>query len=290
MKSFARAIAATFLLCGTLFCQSPQSPDPWAGVSQALGKAGKLQDGVYKVSFPRSDLNVHIGSTKVLAGAGLGSWVALRQEGSASIADGDLVLLSSEVAPVMAGLQNAGFEITALHNHLLGEEPQVMYMHFFRHGDGVETARALRTALEQTKTPMGPAPQPSGSLPEQKAIEQILGKAGTASGTVVAFSFARSHEISMHRNVLPPTMGMATSINFQPASKGVAATGDFVVREKEVQPVIASLRQGGATVSAIHNHLLDDEPRMVFIHFWIEGAADKVATAMKSTLAATEQK
>ncbi len=267
-----------------------QSQGPWSSVAQALGKAGKLQDGVYKVGFPRNDLNVRIGHTRVLAAAGLGSWIALRAEGNTAIADGDLVLLSAEVPTVMSVLQSAGFEITALHNHLIGEEPQVMYMHFFRRGDAVETARALHNALQKTRTPLGPTPQPTGSLAQQKIIEQVLGKSGTANGPVLAFSFARSHEITMHKSALPPAMGMATAINFQPAGNGVAATGDFVLREREVQPVLASLRQGGAIVAAIHNHLLEDEPRMVFVHFWMEGAADKVAQTMKGALAAAEQK
>ena len=288
-----RALLSLFLLFGITFAQSPSSPsasDPWAALTQAFGRAGKVQDGVYKVSFARSDLNVHIGRTKVLPAAGLGSWIALRSEGNEAVADGDLVLLGSEVAPVMSTLQGAGFEVTALHNHLIKEEPQVMYMHFFRRGDAVETAKTIHAALQQTKTPLGPAPQPSGSLPQQKTIEQILGKTGTTNGPVVAFSFPRSHSIEMHKAALPPAMGMATAINFQPSPEGVAATGDFVLRQREVQPVVKSLMGGGAIVTAIHNHLLDDEPHMVFVHFWMEGSAEKVAQTMKSALNASEEK
>lgn len=211
--------------------------------------------------------------------------MAFRKAESGSITDGDLVLTSDEVNPVISALQAGGLEVSAIHNHLIGEEPQVMYMHFYGQGDLNSMAQALKTALSKTKTPTGPpTPASSQAFAQQKEIEQALGKSGTVNDKVLAFSFSRPSAISMHHQTLPPAMGMATAVNFQPSSKGVAAMGDFVLLEKEVNPVVKSLRKDGITVTAMHNHLLDDEPRMVFVHFWAEGAAQDVAAGLRRAL------
>jgi hypothetical protein len=288
---FLRRASLFFLVCFSIFSIAQQPPAAeWASVPQTLGKSGKLQDGIYKVSFPRSDLDVHIGQTKVEAGAGLGSWMAFRKTSNGVVSDGDLVLLPSEVNPVISALQAGGFEITAIHNHLIGEEPQVMYLHFFARGDLAAVLTTLKKALAETKTPVTEAKsQTNAPFADQKIIETALGKAGAVNGNVLAFGFPRPHPISMHKEMLPPAMGMATAINFQPSPKGVAATGDFVLREDEVQRVVAALRNGSISVTAMHNHLLDDEPRMVFVHFWAEGDAQTVAKALRSALDAATQ-
>ena len=271
-----------FLSCAAF----AQRSEDFSAVAKSLGRAGKLDNGVYKVTFPRTDLKVHIKATAVEPGAGLGSWMAFRRTGNGkAVADGDLVLTSDEVNPVLSALQTGGLEVSGIHNHLIGEEPQVMYVHFFGKGELGSLAEILKTALAKTKTPTGPsAPPSSQSFAQQKVIEQALGKSGTVNGKVLAFSFPRASAISMHHETLPPGMGMATAINFQSSAQGVAATGDFVLLEKEVNPVIKSLRQDGITVTAAHNHLLDDEPRMVFVHFWAEGTAEKVAAGLRHAL------
>jgi Domain of Unknown Function (DUF1259) len=283
---FLRRACLLFLVCFSIFSNAQQPPtDEWAIVPKTLGRTGKLQDGIYKLSFPRSDLDVHIGATKVEAGAGLGSWMAFRKTSNGVVTDGDLVLLSSELNPVISTLQSGGFEITAIHNHLIGEEPQVMYVHFFGRGDLAAVLATLKKALGETKTPVGEAKsQPSPAFPDQKTIETALGKTGAVNGSVLAFGFPRPHPISMHKELLPPPMGMATAINFQPGPKGVAATGDFVLAEDEVQRVVTALRNGNILVTAMHNHLLDDEPRMVFVHFWAEGDAQTVSKALRTAL------
>ncbi|MCU1284252.1 MAG: peptidase [Acidobacteriales bacterium] len=283
-------LVVAFLVCFSCAAQTA-APDEWAPVGKTLGRSGKLQDGVYKVTFPRTDLYVRIGNTKVEAAAGLGSWMAFRKTASgAAIADGDLVLLADEVNPVISALQAGRMEVTAIHNHLIGEQPQVMYVHFFGQGDAQALATTLKSALDKTKTPtVAAASPPAIPFPDQKLIETTLGKSGTVNGKVLAFGFPRPHAISMHKETLPPAMGMATAINFQPSPKGVAATGDFVLGEDEVQRVVAALRKGDIAVTAMHNHLLDDEPRMVFVHFWAEGAAETVAKTLKTALDAVTQ-
>lgn len=262
----------------------PQAPD-WSAAEKILGRAGKVQDGILRIGFPRTDIHAHIGRTPLLPAAALGSWAAFRASGSGVVSDGDLVLLDDEVNPVITNLQEHGFQITALHNHLIGEHPQIMYLHFFARGALTPIAQTLKAALAQTRTPMQPAAQsPAAINYGQKTIEDILGKQGTATGSVLAFNFPHGFAIRMHDEQMPPAMGMATAINFQPAPGGVAATGDFVLRENDVNPVIAELRKGGIMVTAVHNHMLDDEPRMIFVHFWAEGPADTVAKTLRAAL------
>jgi len=280
-----------FLLASFSFAQtSPaQSADEWQPVAKIIGKAGTLQNGVYKIGLPRTDLNVHIGATKVEPAAGLGSWMAFTFAETETICDGDLVLTPDEVNPVISALQAGGIEVSAIHNHLIGEEPQVMYVHFFGKGKRDELAQTLKKALEATKTPMGgiAAAIVLPDLPGQQVIETNLGKKGAQNGAVLQFGFPRQHPIAMHHENLAPSMGMATAINFQRSAKGVAATGDFVLRENEVQGVVKALRAGGIWVTAMHNHLLDDEPRMVFVHFWADGPAEAVSKTLRAALDAS---
>src|SRR5436305_9761259 len=151
-------IASLFLLLASFsFSQtSPKaSSTEWSSVAKIIGKAGTLQNGVYKIGLPRTDLNVHIGGTKVEPGAGLGSWMAFTFAETDTIADGDLVLTADEVNPVISALQAGGIEVSAIHNHLIGEEPQVMYVHFFGKGKWEDLAKTLKSALDATKTPIG---------------------------------------------------------------------------------------------------------------------------------------
>ncbi|HEV2022508.1 MAG TPA: DUF1259 domain-containing protein [Terriglobales bacterium] len=283
-RPFFLSLCLAPLLIATAFAQSAPG---WSFVERTLGRAGKLQDGVYKVAFPRTDLHVRMGRTPVLPAAALGSWMAFRQNdaGTGVVADGDLVLLEPEVNGVISALVEHDIEVSAVHNHLTGEQPEVLYVHFFARGELGKVAQGLKAALDATATPTGPATPSKAALTfDQKSIEEILGKPGTVNGAVLAFSFPRHHAIAMHGATLPPAMGMATAINFQPSPAGVAATGDFVLREAEANPVITALRAGGVKVTAVHNHLLDDNPHAVFVHFWAEGKADAVAKALREAL------
>ena len=287
MKAQPRFLLAFWMVPLLIAAGLAQDSADWGVVERVLGRAGKLQDGVYKVAFPRTDLHVRMGRTKVLAAAALGSWMAFRQDdaGAGVVADGDLVLLEPEVNGVISALVESGIEVSAVHNHLAGEQPEVLYVHFFARGDLGKIARGLKAALAVTATPTGPAAPSKAALTlDRKTIEAEMGKPGTVNGAVLAFSFPRQHAIAMHGAALPPAMGMATAINFQPSPEGVAATGDFVLREAEVNPVIAALRAGGVKVTAVHNHMLEDDPHTVFVHFWAEGKAESVAKSLREAL------
>ncbi len=260
----------------------------WTRVDEALGRAGTVQpDGAYKVAFPRSDLTVTADGVTIKPALALGSWAAFTDNGAHAMAMGDLVLLESEVNPVISALQEAGIEQTALHNHLIGESPRVMYMHFNGHGDAAKLAAALHNALSLTKTPLGP-PAPAAAMAVDLPtadLDRILGHAGKVNGGVDQFGFPRAGKVTEHGMVIPASMGLGTAINFQPTGNGRAAiTGDFVLVGSEVNPVIRALRAGGIEVTALHSHMIGETPRLFFMHFWANDDAVKLAHTLRSAL------
>ena len=286
MKSIVTAAIATLLLAAT-----PTTPTDWTAVEHALGRAGTVQPGdVYKAGFPRTDLAVVADGVTIKAPLALGSWVAFKETAPGqAMAMGDLVLLESEITPVIDTLQRGGIEQSALHNHLTRESPHVMYLHFSGRGDAVKLATTLHDALALTKTPIASPsaapPPPALDLPTAD-LDRILGYAGKANGGVDQFSVPRAEKIIEHGMEIPPSMGMATAINFQSTGDGRAAiTGDFVMIASEVNPVIRALRAGGIEVTALHSHMLDEEPRLFFMHFWANDDAKKLATTLRTALA-----
>ena len=268
----------------------------WKPVETALGKAGSIQPGdVYKVSFPRSDLKVTAAGVELKPALGLGGWVAFKRDGEMTVVMGDLVLTESEVTPVLTKLETGGVEPTALHNHVLNESPRVMYMHIHAMGDGVKIAKTIHDALALTSTPFV---APAASAPntdigiDTKQIDQIMGQNGKVNGGVYQFSIARADEITdsgmmpgEHKMTIPPAMGVAQAINFQPTGGGKAAiTGDFVLIGGEVNPVIRALRENGIEVTAIHSHMLTENPRLFFMHFWANDDALKLAHGLRAGL------
>jgi len=306
---FKRIVMATIVaVLTTIFvlaaCSAPQNGNTpansaqkrgatdWKQVEQALGKAGSLQPGdVYKVSLPRSDLKVTVGGVELKPALALGSWVAFKKTGDMTMVMGDLVLTEDEVTPVLSKLQEGGVEISALHNHVLRESPRVMYTHIHAMGDGVRIAKAIHDALSLSKTPFASATAPTQDIGiDTKQIDQIMGQSGKVNGVVYQYSIARADEISdvsmdAKGTVIPPSMGVAQAINFQPTGGGKAAiTGDFVLLAAEVNPVIKALRQNGIQVTALHSHMLDESPRLFFMHFWANDDAVKLATGLRAAL------
>src|SRR5262245_5100171 len=265
-------------------------PD-WTAVEQALGKSGQVQTGdVFRVGMPRTDLSVTVKGVAVKAGFALGSYAAFKQVGDQAMVMGDLVLLDQEVPAVMSGLLNGGLEVTAVHNHLNEMSPHVMYMHYSGHGDAVQLARALRQALAASGTPLGgpgatPAAAAGPSL-DTKQIEQALGRSGRdIGGGVFQITVPRTESIVEMGHPLLPAMGVVTVLNFQPLADGKAAiTGDFVLLDKEVNPVARTLRQQGIDVTALHNHGLMDTPRLFYMHFWAADDAGKLARGLKAAV------
>jgi len=275
-----------------------RAADPdWKAVEQALGKAGQLMPGdVYRVGMPRTDLSVTVKGIPVKAGFALGSYAAFRQVGDHAMVMGDLVLLDQEVPAVMSALLSGGLEVTAVHNHVNDVSPHVLYMHYGGHGDGVQLAKALRQALAASGTPLGAAASApaavGGPALDTKQVEQLLGRQGRDIGAgVYQVTVPRSETITEMGQPLLPAMGVTTVINFQPLADGKAAiTGDFVLLDKEVNPVARTLRQHGIDVTAIHNHSLMDTPRLFYMHFWAADDAAKLAQGLKAALDQTNSK
>ena len=258
----------------------------WKDVDAALGRSGAMLPGnVYKVSFPRSDLKVTMGNVAVKPALALGSWAAFIPAGSHTMMMGDLVLTESEVNDVISALQAGGIEQTAVHNHLLGESPHVMYLHYSGHGDAVALARALHAALAKTGTPPPSAATPAEPDLPLAALDKIIGAKGKSAGGTYQFGVPRVGEVTDGGMVIPPSAGVATAINFQPTGNGRAAvTGDFVLIASEVNPVIRELRKGNIEVTALHSHMLTESPRLFFMHFWAEDDALSLARTLRAAL------
>ena len=271
------------------------APD-WKPVQEIFGFDGSaLPGGVIRFNMPRSDLHVTAGGVDVKPGLALGGWAALAPMGKGSaMIMGDLVLTADEVPPVTNALLDGGVEVTAIHNHLLGESPQILYLHMGGHGDPVKMAQAVVKAVGTTKTPMPPA---AGSKAEtdlgfdQAAVEKAVGAKGNVSGGVLHFNVPRAEKVSEEGMPTPPSMGMGTAINFQPTGSGKAAiAGDFAMTGKEVGPVLDVLRKNGIVATALHSHALDDVPRLFYMHFWANDDALKLAQALGAALAKTNVK
>src|SRR5437879_11971601 len=256
-------------------------------IDEVLGRPGQKSGDVYRVGFPRTDLHVKIGDIEVRPGLALGSWAAFSGSDEHAMVMGDLVLLEKEVNPVMLKLRAANFDITAVHNHVLDETPQILYMHYLGHGPVVELAKSLRAALSVSQTPLGnPAPaQPREPAAFLKTVEATPGATCAWNGGVLGFGIPRAEPITEDGATLTTPQGVAEAINFQEAGPGkIATTGDFVLIASEVNPVISALEAHDIQVTALHMHMLTENPRLFFMHFWSVGSPDVVAQVIKAAL------
>ncbi len=292
---YMRSVAIMALAAMAVFAASAQTDKPagenteWKSVQTAMGRSGKLQpDGTYKFSMPRKDLKVTVNGTEIKPALALGSWTAFAGAPEHAMVMGDLVLTEDEVEPVMLKLQQEGIQETAVHNHLLHETPRVMYMHIAGHGDAVTMAKAIHDALALTKTPAesgSASAEPQNIGIDTASIESALGHKGKVNGGVFQVSVPRSEKIMDEGMEVPPSMGTATALNFQPTGNGRAAiTGDFVLRADEVNPVLKALRDNGIQVTALHSHMINDQPHLLFMHFWANDDANKLARGLRAAL------
>jgi hypothetical protein len=292
----------SFAACAWLCVALPQpisaqraAPADWSSVEEALGRKGAAQPGeVMRFSFPRRDLNVTVDGVAIRPALALGSWAAFKRVGNGhTMVMGDLVLLDREVNDVVSALQAGGVEQSALHNHVLGASPNTMYLHISAHGDEVKIATAIRAALAKSGTPLDTTP--SGAAPaldlDTAAIRTALGYGGRANGGVYGVNVPRAETIREGQTEVPASMGLTTVINFQPTGNGRAAiTGDFVMVGSEVNKVIRVLRQNGIGITALHSHLIDETPRLYFMHFWANDDAVKLARGLRAALSETNSR
>ena len=276
-------------ICASTSMASAQAID-WQKVDDVLGrKPAAVAGDAHRYGFPRTDLNVTLDGVTIKPALALGGWVAFKPNHGDAMVMGDLVLLETEIAPVMTKLIENGLEITAVHNHLLRANPATFYLHVGGMGDPVKMATAIHAALAQSKTPLD---SPAASSPpaidlDTAQLDQIIGAKGQANGGVYQFGVPRLDPVTMDGMPIAPAgpMGLATGIGFQPTGGGKAAiTGDFVMVSSEVNPVIKKLRANGIEVTALHSHMLDEQPRLFFMHFWANDDAIKLAKGLRSAL------
>ena len=289
MRSFLIAALASATLAGAAGVAAAQEVD-WSKVDSVFNRKPAVGGDVHRYGFPRSDLQVTVDGVAIKPSLALGGWVAFKPAHGGAMAMGDVVLLESEIRPVMDKLIASGIDITAVHNHLLRANPETFYMHISGHGDAEKLATAIRDGLAASKTPLG-APAAAAAPPaidlDTAQLDQIMGVKGNNNGGVYAFGVPRRDQITQGGMALTPPgpLGLATGVGFQPTGSGKAAiTGDFVLLGDEVNPVIRTLRDNGIEVTALHSHMLDEQPRLFFMHFWANDDAIKLAHGLRSAL------
>jgi Domain of Unknown Function (DUF1259) len=285
-----------FFTVGTVLISGAASAQEidWQKVDVAFGRKPAISGDVHRYGFPRTDLSVTLDGVTIKPAFALGGWIAFKPAHDGAMVMGDLVLLETEINPVMTKLIEGGLDIKAVHNHLLRANPATFYMHVGGHGDPGKITTAIREALTVSKTPLGPpaaaaAPPPAIDL-DTARIDQIIGAKGQANGGVYQFGVPRRDLINEGGMQISPVgpMGVATAINFQPTGNGKAAiTGDFVLTANEVNPVIRALRSNDIEVTAVHSHMLDEQPRLFFLHFWANDDAEKLARGLRAAIEKT---
>lgn len=282
------SLSALLMVNGSAHAQD-QGVD-WGQIDEILGRKPAVAEDVHRYGFPRTDLTVTLDGVTIKPALALGGWVAFKRAHEGAMAMGDLVLLESEINPVMLKMIAGGLEITAIHNHLLRANPATFYMHVAGHGDPAKLATVLHDALAESKTPLQVTPSsnpPSAIDLDTAQLDQIIGAKGKTNGGVYQFNVPRRDSVSEGGMPLTPPgpMGVAIGINFQPTGDGKAAiTGDFVLTGDEVNPVVGALRTHGIEVTALHSHMLDEQPRLFFMHFWANDDAIKLAKGLRAAL------
>jgi len=260
----------------------------WSQVDQAMGKKGAMQPGnVYKFTMPRTDMKVTLDGVQLQPGFALGTHVEFLPMGDMVMYMGDLVLGTDEIEPVMKKLLDGGVDVAGIHNHIIRETPNVMYMHIMGTGDPTKVAGAIHAALALSKTPFdAPAAGTPPTLDlNTAAIDQAIGAKGTQNGAIFQYSIPPAVTLTHMGTTIPPSMGTAHAINFQPTGGGKAAiTGDFALQAEEVNPVIRAFRDNGIDVTALHSHIMGTSPALYFVHFWANDDAAKLAKGIRAAL------
>lgn len=276
------------ILCCIAFCPAAiaATDTPKNDLEKILGQKGTAYDDIVKFTFPRSDLKVKMGSVAVEPGLALTSWAGFKIMGNRSIVMGDLVLTNKEVQSVVKKCQESGIEITALHNHLIGSDPNLMYLHYAGTGDPSKLASAIKAILGVTRTPVG---KPGSMEQEKKSndlakLESIMGHNGHQKGNLIQFSVERKDKIMENEMEIPSALGTSMPINFELVGKKAATTGDFVLTTDEVNPVIKALSENNIQITAVHNHMLRESPRLFFLHFWGYDIPENLAKGIKAAI------
>jgi hypothetical protein len=267
-------------------------PDDYQQVLKLVGKSGDYKANVLKVNIPRNDLHVTIADYSVPTPFGFGGWFALTKGGGDDVMMGDLVLLQEEVNPVMSALLEHGLEVTALHNHFFWEQPRVFFMHIHGFGKALDLANQIKPALDlightvpAPVTATNPASAPAKTTLDTAGISKIVGHEGEQNGAVYKITVGRDDlDVKEMGATINARMGLNTWAAFAGTNEDAAVAGDVAMLEYEVTPILKALRGHGLEVVAIHHHMTNSKPVVIFLHYWGRGPADKLAAGFKAAL------
>ena len=286
-----------FLLTGGIAVSTPTGqaqdmPNDYQQVLKLVGKSGDYKANVLKVNIPRNDLHITIGDYSVPTPFGFGGWFALTKGGGDDVIMGDLVLLQEEVNPVMSALLEHGLEVTALHNHFFWEQPRVFFMHIHGFGKALDLANQIKPALDLIGhtvpvpvTATNPASAPAKTTLDTAGISKIVGHEGEQNGAVYKITVGRDDiDVKEMGATINARMGLNTWAAFVGTNEDAAVAGDVAMLEYEVTPTLKALRRHGLEVVAIHHHMTNSRPVVIFLHYWGRGPADKLAAGFKAAL------
>lgn len=277
-----RLFAISFLFISAIIGLTSVYAADIGEAEKVLGVKGQMQEGAVVFSFPRSDIKVKIDGEPVPTALGFGSWTAWKAMGDEFMVMGDLVLLEKEINPVISALAEANINVTAIHNHFLGENPRIMYMHIGSMGTVSTLSKGIRNALDKTATPKKPTSASAPALAlDTKRIEEIIGHPGKAGGGVFKIVLGRQG-VRMGEVELTASMGLNTWAAFVGTNERAHVAGDVAMTAPEVNKVIRELQKGGINIAAVHNHMLDETPRIFLLHYWGTGPAEQLAKTVRS--------
>lgn len=289
LRYLAMSVAAIVLTAAVASAQ--EVPADYKAVLSALGKTGDFKDGVLKVNIPRNDLRVTINQRPAPTPFGFGGWVALTKAQGMDVMMGDLVLTEDEVNPVMSALLQNGLDVTALHNHFFWEQPRIFYMHVHGMGSAADLAKRVKPAIDlidqAAKKAAAPssAPAPSSPTIDGAALAKIIGTPGEQTGPVYKITIGRPDiDLREHGAPINARMGLNTWAAFAGTDADAMVAGDVAMLEAEVTPVLKALRANGLNIVAIHHHMTDVKPVVIFLHYYGTGPAAKLAQGVRAAV------
>ena len=287
-----RRLAYVLVVAGLMssLATAVSAQQPWDSIGRVFGAAANVNAGTYRYNLPRSDLHVRVGNVEVAPALALVTWAAFGAVGADSVVMGDIVVSPAELPNVLRGLSDAGIDVTAIHNHLAGEEPRVMYVHYMGHGAPLELAGKVKKVFQLTPVPM---PVRAASAPvtvDTALVFGTLGARGRASGAVAQLSFNFVPQgVTQHGAPVPAPLSVASPVNVQLVNADqMVGTGDFTVTAAQVDRVLDAFAKNGITATAVHSHMIGETPALYFMHFWADGKPADVLRGLKAAIDAAK--
>jgi hypothetical protein len=267
-------------------------------IEKTMGVKGKANNGEYKVTIPQNDLSIMVDGFKIIPPMGLGTWIAFTPAKDGAMIMGDLILTETDLKPVQQEVIKQGLGITAIHNHFVRNHPNVVYMHIGGAGRTELMAQKAKAILEKIKEVRGGDPSKGTASAETitntldtKKLDEILGYKAEMSKGIYKYTIGRPDMVLKEHGVTVTTfLGFNTWAAFQGSPDHAAVAGDFAMLENEVELVIKTLVENGIEVVAVHNHMVGEQPKIFFLHYWGVGNAEQLARGLRAALDQTGKK